>query len=166
MNKIIIIENIKSIQFYIFLPYIYIPILIKHLSTNFIDVMGLAPYKPSREEYFQSYTNIINRQDMNYSSKYTNWLHDPKLLKEYGTNGIGCINCFSRDFADPNFLFLYFKRIWEYYLDMKHLLPSGSKILVQTLYKNPNIFTESDFIETVVEPEEEFTRRMDEILQS
>ena len=67
MSKIII-ENIKSIQFYIFLPYIYIPILIKHLSTNFIDVMGLAPYKPSREEYFQSYANIINRQDMNYSS--------------------------------------------------------------------------------------------------
>ena len=110
MSKVII-ENIKSIQFYIFLPYIYIPILIKHLPTNFIDVMGLSPYKPSREEYLQSYTNIICKQDMNYSSKYTNWLHDPKLLKEYGTNGIGCINCFSRDFADPNFLFLYFKNI-------------------------------------------------------
>lgn len=157
MSKIKI-ENIKSIQFYIFLPYIYIPILIKHLSTNFIAVMGLAPYKPSREEYFQSYTNIICKQDMNYSSKCTNWLHDPKLLKEYGTNGIGCINCFSRDNADPNLLFLYFNRIWEYYLVMKHLLPSGSKILVQILY--------SDTIETVVEPEEEFTRRMNEILQS
>ena len=157
MSKIII-ENIKSIQFYIFLPYIYIPILIKHLPTNFIDVMGLAPYKPSREEYLQSYTNIICKQDLNYSSKCTNWLHDPKLLKEYGINGIGCINCLSRVFADPNFLFLYFMRIWEYYLYMKHLLPPGSKILVQTLY--------SDTIETVVEPEEEFTRRMNEILQS
>lgn len=157
MSKIKI-ENIKSIQFYIFLPYIYIPILIKHLSTNFIAVMGLAPYKPSREEYFQSYTNIICKQDMNYSSKYTYWLYDPKLLKEYGTNGIGCINCFSHSSADPNFLFLYFKRIWEYYLYMKHLLPSGSKILVQTSY--------SDTIETVVEPEEEFTRRMNELLQS
>ena len=164
MSKIKI-ENIKSIQFYIFLPYIYIPILIKHLSTNFIDVVGLAPYKPSREEYFQSYTNIICKQDMDYSSKCTTWLHDPKLLKEYGTNGIGCINCYSCNHADPNFLFLYFKRIWEYYLDMKHLLPSGSKILVQTLYKNPNIFAEPD-IETVVEPEEEFTRRMNEVLQS
>lgn len=157
MSKIKI-ENIERIQFYIFLPYIYIPILIKHLSTNFIDVMGLAPYKPSREEYFQSYTNIICKQDMNYSLKCTNWLHDPKLLKEYGTNGIGCINCFSRNNTDPNFLFLYFKRIWEYYLYMKYLLPSGSKILVQTLY--------SDTIETVVEPEEEFTRRMNELLQS
>ena len=165
MNKIKI-ENIERIQFYIFLPYIYIPILIKHLSTNFIDVMGLAPYKPSREEYFQSYTNIICKQDMNYHSKCINWLHDPKLLKEYGTNGIGCINCFSRENANPNFLFLYFKRIWEYYLDMKHLLPSGSKILVQTLYKNTNVVTESDFLKTVVEPEEEFTRRMNELLQS
>ena len=165
MSKIKI-ENTERIEFYIFLPYIYIPILIKHLSTNFIDVMGLVPYKPSREEYFQSYTNIITKQDMYYHSKCTNWLHDPKLLKEYGTNGIGCINCFSRNNADPNFLFLYFKRIWEYYLDIKHLLPPGSKILVQTSYKNPNIFTESDFIKTVVEPEEEFTRRMNEILQS
>ena len=164
MSKIKV-ENTERIEFYIFLPYIYIPILIKHLSTNFIDVMGLVPYKPSREEYFQSYTNIITKRDMYYHSKCTNWLRDPKLLKEYGTNGIGCINCFSRDFADPNFLFLYFKRIWEYYLDMKHLLPSGSKILVQTLYKNPNIFAEPD-IETVVEPEEEFARRMNEILQS
>ena len=165
MSKIKI-ENTERIEFYIFLPYIYIPILIKHLSTNFIDVMGLAPYKPSREEYFQSYTNIITKQDMYYHSKCTNWLHDPKLLKEYGTNGIGCINCFSRVNADPNFLFLYFKRIWEYYLDIKHLLPSGSKILVQTSYKNSNILTESDFIKTVVEPEKEFTRRMNEILQS
>ena len=157
MSKIKI-ENIERIQFYIFLPYIYIPILIKHLSTNFIDVMGLVPYKPSREEYFQSYSNIINKQDMDYSSKCTTWLHDPKLLKEYGTNGIGCINCYSSNNADPNFLFLYFKRIWEYYLDMKHLLPSGSKILVQISYLGTT--------ETVVEPEEEFTRRMNEILQS